>query len=100
MLPNSPPDSARSATRSAPAESHGPPAARRDRTTPLRSCRPFWPPQYTDRQLPPKILARVITGTAVVLTAALLLRYAGDGLHAYFTADDVMNLYVAVFRRA
>jgi hypothetical protein len=35
---------------------------------------------------------------AVLVTGALFLGFAGDGLTAYFTPDDMMNLYTAWFR--
>src|SRR5262245_38916236 len=40
----------------------------------------------------PKLLA-VVAAAAVV--AALSLAFAGDGFRAYFTGDDMMNLYRA-----
>ena len=36
---------------------------------------------------------------AALLIAGVFLAFAGDGLRAYFTPDDMMNLYGAYFRR-
>src|ERR1035437_5140556 len=36
---------------------------------------------------------------AALLIAGVFLAFSGDGLRAYFTPDDMMNLYGACFRR-
>ena len=44
-------------------------------------------------------LPRRNTIFAALLIAGVFLAFAGDGLRAYFTPDDMMNLYGACFRR-
>lgn len=56
-------------------------------------CTPAPKPRYSSNfMLPPNRRAAVVAALAV---CAIFFVFAGDGIRAYFTPDDMMNLYVS-----